>query len=453
MTVASRRAWTGACLLALALASGVAPAAGVGATRTTALVPVRDADLPSFLDDGDAHSLRQAIQQSLRWLARQPSEQRIIFGPRVFTVAEQIGSLRRMLELLADDPPAEVLEDRVLAVFDVLKSAGADDGAMLVTGYHEPIIDAAETPNATYRVPIHGVPRDLRAGRGGPYRTRAEIEQGRLGNLAPPIAWARDPIDVFFMEIEGSGTLRLASGRELRVGHAATNGRPYRSIARLLINEGRLTREAMSMRVLREWLAANPGEQARVLRHNESYVFFHVLTGAPVGSLGVPLTPGRSIATDPRVFPRGSLAFIRTMRPVDLPDGVIGWKPFNRFVLSQDAGGAIRGPERVDIFWGRGPQADLAASDMKEPGELYFLVPRADGAVVARARRPKCCEPAQTPPNPAGAREVEGPLLLEEPLLMEGPVLPEEPALLEGPVLLEGAVPPLASPESDQPSD
>jgi membrane-bound lytic murein transglycosylase A len=251
---------------------------------------------------------------------------------------------------------------------------------------------------------------------------------------------------VFFMEIEGSGTLRLASGRELRVGHAATNGRPYRSIARLLIQEGKITREAMTMRILREWLAANPQEQARVLRHNESYVFFRVLPGAPVGSLGVALTPGRSVATDPRVFPRGSLGFIRTMRPVEVPEGVIGWKPFNRFVLSQDAGGAIRGPGRVDIFWGRGPEADLAASDMKETGELYFLVPKADGIVASRVRRPRCCEAGPPSPNPASARDVEGPVLLE------GPVLPEAPALLEDPVLLETPLPPAEPPEDGQDS-
>jgi membrane-bound lytic murein transglycosylase A len=379
MTGALRCALIGVWAMALAATTGAAPPAGADASRATALTRVADADTPSLLDDGDAHSLRQAIQQSLIWLARQPPGRRIIFGPRILTVAEQMRALRRMLELVADDPPADVLEERVLAEFDLLKSVGRDDGAVLVTGYHEPIIDAAAAPSAEYRAPIFGVPRDPAARRGGAYWTRAEIDQGRLGDLARPLAWARDPVDVFFMEIEGSGTLRLPNGREVRVGHAATNGRPYRSIGRLLIQEGEITREAMTMRVLREWLAAHPGEQTRVLRHNESYVFFRLLPGAPVGSLGVTLTPGRSIATDPRVFPRAALAFTRTMRPVELPEGLIAWKPFGRFVLSQDAGGAIRGPGRVDIFWGRGPYADLAASDMKEPGELYFIVPKANG--------------------------------------------------------------------------
>jgi len=426
MTVVPRGAVVGACLTALALASGLIGPARATHGSATALVAVDDATAPPLLDDSDTESLRQAIRQSLVWLARQPPEQSIVFGPRTLTVAEQARALRRILDLLADDPSAEVLEDRMFAEFDLLKSVGRDDGAVLATGYHEPIIDASETPSAEYRVPIYGVPRDLPAPPGS-YWTRAEIEVGRLADLARPIAWARDPVDVFFMEIEGSGTLRLPDGRELRVGYAATNRRPYRSIGRLLIQEGKITREDMTMRVLREWLAANPRERTRVLRHNESYVFFRVLPGSPVGSLGVPLTPGRSIATDPQVFPRAALAFVRTTRPVEIPGGLIGWKSVGRFVLSQDVGGAIRGPGRVDIFWGRGPEADLAASDMKQPGELYFVVPKvnAAGAGAPRGRRSRCCEAAIVlpPPQPAD-REVETRSLPDEPT---APAEPAEP--------------------------
>lgn len=364
------------CFAILAGIVGVVPSGSASADPATPLVEVAFTDTRVFLDDGDAQSLRQAIRQSLAWLAGQPPEQRIAFGRRVLTVAEQRQALLRMLELLADDPPADILEARVTAEFDLLKSIGRDDGSMLVTGYHEPVIDASDVPSAEYRVPIQGLPRDLTAGRRGMYWSRTDIEHGRLGKLARPIAWAKDPVDVFFMEIEGSGTLRLPGNRELRVGHAATNGHPYRSIGWLLIQEGKIPPEAMTMRALREWLAEHPEERARVLRYNESYVFFSPRSGAPVGSLGVPLTPGRSIATDPRVFPRASLAFVRTARPVELPGGPVVWKPVSRFVVNQDAGGAIRGPGRVDIFWGRGSDAELAASAMKEPGELYFVVPK-----------------------------------------------------------------------------
>jgi membrane-bound lytic murein transglycosylase A len=387
--------------------AGTARSADASPNRVGALVAVDAAEAPVLLDDGDPRSLRQSILQSLAWLARQPPEQRAIFGPRVLTVAEQRRGLRRMLDLLADEPSAEVLAARVLAEFDLLKSVGQDDGMMLATGYHE----RSSTPRrcrAEYRVPILGIP-DLRARRPGTYLTRAEIDKGGSA-IWPTPSPGRDPLDVFFMEIEGSGTLRLPSGAELRVGHGATNGRPYRSIARLLIDEGKITREAMTMRALRAWLAAHPEEQTRVLQHNESYVFFHRLSGAPPGSLGVPLTPGRSIATDPRVFPRGALAFIRTARPVQMGEGRVGWKPVDRFVLSQDAGGAIRGPGRVDIFWGRGPDADLAASDMKEPGELYFLVPKERNVASPPPGRPwREFPPEGSSPHqpPSGVRRPE----------------------------------------------
>jgi membrane-bound lytic murein transglycosylase A len=370
-----RRALGAGCLALLAALAG-ARAGAAGADPAAPLVEAAFTDTSSFEDDGDAASLQAAIQQSLAWLAGQPPDRPLAFGHRVLTVAAQQQALRRMLELLADDPPADVLEARVSAEFDLLRSIGGDDGSMLVTGYHEPIIEASDVRTAEYGVPIHGIPRDLAAGRRRPYWSRADIDRGRLGKSARPIAWARDPLDVFFLEVEGSGTLRLPGNREVRVGYAASNGRPYRSPGWLLIQEGKIPAEAMTMRKLREWLADNPAERTRVLRYNESYVFFGVRPGPPVGSLGVPLTPGRSIATDPRVFPRGALAFVRTTRPVSRPDGLVEWKPVSRFVLNQDSGGAIRGPGRVDIFWGRGPEADLAASDMKETGDLYFLVPK-----------------------------------------------------------------------------
>lgn len=141
------------------------------------------------------------------------------------------------------------------------------------------------------------------------------------------------------------------------------------------------------MDAIRTWLIENPSERSRVLRHNQSVVFFRRLDGPPLGSLGVPLTPARSIATDARLFPPSVLAFVRTERPRRLSDGRIGWSPVSRFVLNQDTGGAIRGPGRVDVFWGRGGDADLAASEMKQLGELYLLVPKAPSGIPAGRRR------------------------------------------------------------------
>ncbi len=349
---------------------------------------VAEPDRPSLLDDGDVDSLRTAIAQSLAWLDRQPPNRSLAFGPRRVTAAEYAGGLRRLVMLLANDPPAEVIEERVLEHFDVLASVGRLDGAVLLTGYHEPVVHVSDRQRPEYPVPILGLPANFTGGWSYPrYLSRAEIEAGRLGAAARPLAWARDPVDVFFMEVEGSGTLRFPDGREIRVGPAATNGHPYRSIGRLLIDEGRLTEDGVSMQAIRSWLAENPAERGRVLRHNQSVVFFRQLTGPPLGNLGVPLTPARSIATDARLFPPAALAFVRTERPRRLPDGRVGWSPVSRFVLNQDTGGAIRGPGRVDVFWGRGADAELAASEMKQLGDLYFLVPKPARGVTATPTR------------------------------------------------------------------
>lgn len=358
--------------LGLMLASSVALGATPGLADPSAVLRlVRSPDHPTMLDDGDAASLAAAAGQSLAWLERQPPDRRFVFGARTLRPAQLARGLRRLLAILADDPTPDALEERVLHEFDVLAAAGRDDGTVLVTGYHEPIVEAAEQSSPAYTVPILTVPDAVAR----VSLTRAEIEDGRLAGRRV-LAWARDPVDVFFMEIEGSGTLLLPDGREMRVGHATTNGRRYRSIGRLLIDEGKLNEETVSMPAIRAWLAANPRERGRVLRHNESFVFFRRLGGPPVGSLGVELTPARSIATDARVFPPASLAFIRTERPVYLADGRVAWRPVSRFVLNQDTGGAIRGAGRVDVFWGRGPDADLSAGVMKQLGTLFFLVPK-----------------------------------------------------------------------------
>jgi membrane-bound lytic murein transglycosylase A len=146
----------------------------------------------------------------------------------------------------------------------------------------------------------------------------------------------------------------------------------------------------MSMQAIRAWLAANPGERQRVLQHNESFIFFRPLSGPPEGSLGRPLTPGRSIATDSRLFPPGALAFLDTERPERTAEGAVRWTPLARFVLNQDTGGAIRGAGRVDFFWGRGEEAAFAAGLMRQPGRLHFLVPR---PTAVATREPRASAP------------------------------------------------------------
>jgi len=169
--------------------------------------------------------------------------------------------------------------------------------------------------------------------------------------------------------------VRLSDGSCFQVSYAQSNGRAYRSIGKLLIDSGRATREELSMQGIKRYLRERPEEIREILNHNESYVFFRIVEEGPVGSIGVALTGGRSIATDPALFPRGALAFLKTRKPVIGPDGGIrSWVPFSRFVLNQDTGGAITGAGRADLFFGRGIEAEIAAGHLKEEGELYFLV-------------------------------------------------------------------------------
>jgi membrane-bound lytic murein transglycosylase A len=357
-------------------------------------------------DDGEPAALRTAIAESLVWLKTRSAEERFIFGPREVLATDLRGALERLHSRITDGMSREELTTRVLEEFEPLESAGGEDGRVLFTGYYEPIIEASLTRSEEYATPVYAQPRDLievpleqfaerfkaervfgrlEGRRLLPYWTRSEIRNGKLSGQGLELAWAKDPVALFFVEVQGSGALRLPDGSERRIGYASSNGRPYRSIGSLLIQEGAIPREAMSMQALRAWLAANPPQSNRVLDFNESYVFFRFLESAAVGSLGRPVTPGRSIATDARLFPKGALAFISTERPELLADGTVGWKPLTRFVMNQDTGGAIKGAGRVDVFWGRGPDAELAAGMMKQKGQLLFFAPRKTSGGVAGA--------------------------------------------------------------------
>jgi membrane-bound lytic murein transglycosylase A len=268
---------------------------------------------------------------------------------------------------------------------------------VLFTGYFEPTIAGSLTPDDHYRYPIYGVPDDLvnidlakfrskykgerlvgrvQGKRVVPYHSREEIDSGDvLAGKGYELAWVANPIDIFFLHIQGSGRIRLPDGEFLRINYAGSNGWPYRSVGRLLIEEDHIPKEVMSMQAIRKHLLKHPEQTTEVLNHNPSYVFFRKADEGPLGSIGVVLTAGRSIATDSRLFPRGALAFIECEKPIFAQDGVIlGWQPFGRYVLNQDTGGAIKGAGRVDLFWGNGPYSRIAAGHLKHEGSLYFLL-------------------------------------------------------------------------------
>lgn len=355
------------------------------------------AHYPDFLDHGDRTALRQSVERSRRWLERRGAERILSFGPRQVNAAELAQALGTFLDHLAKEPSAEDLAAFVIEHFEVMESVGDWSGEMLITGYYEPVIAGSRRRTAECSVPVAGRPDDLIEVRLGDFREEWEGQRlrGRLeGKRLVPypnrgelrrsqelhrraFAWACDPVDLFFVEVQGSGALKFPEGGEMRIGYAGANGRNYRSIGKLLIDEGEVPRENMSMQALRAWLADHPEEVNRVLDYNESVVFFRRLEGPPVGSLGFGVTAERTIATDHRLFPPGALAFLVSEIPTVAEDGsTVAAGPLQRFVLNQDTGGAIRGANRADFFWGRGPEATDRAGLMKQPGRLYFLVPR-----------------------------------------------------------------------------
>ncbi len=263
----------------------------------------------------------------------------------------------------------------------------------LFTGYYEPELNGTWKADARFRVPIYARPKDiiganlghfddklrgqqivgrLEKGRFVPYYDRATIESGALNGRQLEILWVDDPIDAFFLHIQGSGRVRLPDSTHIRIGYDGRNGRPYTAIGRELVAAGIMRLKDVTMPAIRRWMIENPVASQAVMRKNRSFVFFKVLkTGGPVGAQGVVLTPGRSLAVDPKHVPFGVPLWLDTIDP-----GTDPVKSLRRLVIAQDTGSAIKGPIRGDLFWGYGNAAGSKAGIMKHPGRYYLLLPR-----------------------------------------------------------------------------
>jgi len=275
--------------------------------------------------------------------------------------------------------------------WQVLNGDGSAEG--LVTGYYEPLIRGSLTRSPRSAWPIHGVPDDLiTVDLGGVYpelknmRLRGRLEGNRLvpywtrGELAaqgrqvraPVIAWADDPIELFFLQVQGSGRIALPDGTFLRIGYADHNGHPYKSIGRWLIDQGELTLSQASMQGIQRWARTHPARLRELLDQNPAFVFFRVLPSSddgPLGALGVPLVAERSIAVDRSAIPLGAPVFLATTEPNSTT-------PMQRLVLAQDTGGAIKGGVRADYFWGYGDAAGALAGRMRQKGAMWVLLPK-----------------------------------------------------------------------------
>ncbi|HPC86566.1 MAG TPA: MltA domain-containing protein [Smithellaceae bacterium] len=357
-----------------------------------ALVPA-DARRLDLVDDLDVESLLTAIDRSLLYYDGSGKNQIFRIADRQVSAAQMKETLIAFREILTSDIPVEQKKDRIAEKFLLLRAAGENgNGSVLFTGYYEPLLEGSLTKTEKYKYPLYRPPPDIvlekvspnetrigrrENGRLVPYYSRREIDvEGVLQGKGLELVWVADPVELNSLHTQGSGKIRLEDGSMLTVSYAQNNGRPFRSVTQNLLDENRLDRSDASYRGFKAWLKDKSEKEIyEILSHNERYIFFRFVDREPVGSLGQPVTPHRSIATDPAYFPQGALAFIRLRKPVlDEDYRVVRRVEFSRFVLNQDKGAAIRGPGRVDLFCGFGPEAQAAAGSLKEKGELFFLV-------------------------------------------------------------------------------
>ncbi|WP_305042532.1 murein transglycosylase A [Geoalkalibacter sp.] len=263
----------------------------------------------------------------------------------------------------------------------------------LITGYYVPNLRGSRTPSQRYAYALYAPPEDmltidLRAvypqlgeyrlrgrveGRKVvPYYSRAEIEAGKGALAGKELFWVEDPVELFFLHIQGSGRIQLENGEGVMVNYADQNGHPYRSIGRLLLERGEMTRDQMSMQNIRAWARNNPARTPELLNENPSYVFFRELPGEvenPPGALGIHLTPRYSLAVDPKFVPLGAPVFLATTWPLEE-------RPLRQLMGAQDTGGAIKGEVRGDFYWGLGEEGGHYAGRMRQQGQMWVLLPR-----------------------------------------------------------------------------
>lgn len=381
-----------ALLAALALAACAPKPTPAPEDAKLRLEPADYAELPGWGEDA-VQEVWPALARSCAALAKQPPERAVAHG----TVAGDWAQACAAIGPNQPPPDAAAARRRIEAAFRPFRATGDGNPLGLFTGYYEIELAGSRAQDAANRYPLYRRPPDLVqvdlgefrdslkgqriAGRVvgdslKPYPDRGQIDRGALSGRGLEIAWVADPVDAFFLHIQGSGRVRLADGSTMRVGYAAQNGHPYLAIGRPLIDRGAIPKNRVSMQSIRAWLAANPGEAERVMWLNASYVFFREIDGdGPIGAQGVALTPGRSLAVDRRHIPMGAPIWLDTTLPTEASDQP--GPAFRRLMVAQDTGGAIRGPVRGDVFFGFGQEAGELAGRMKQPGRWWILLPRA----------------------------------------------------------------------------
>jgi membrane-bound lytic murein transglycosylase A len=329
--------------------------------------------LPGWDQDQVSAALPALLRTCERFM-KQDAEKPV--GPDA--LAGTVADWKPVCETAARVPPGDDRAARAFFEGEFRPYAASNGGDFegLFTGYFEPELEGTHERDATHTVPLYSRPDDLvtvdlgefRADLKGdsiagrvvdgalkPYYSYQEIDEGALANRGLELVWVADPIDAFFLHIQGSGRVRFADGGALRVGYAAKNGRPFVAIGKLLLESGELPKDGVSMQSIRDWLRAHPDRAKSIMYQNPSYIFYRPIEGdGPVGAQGVALTPGRSLAVDRKLLALGVPIFLDTTWPADTPEA---GQPFRRLMIAQDTGGAIKGAVRGDVFFGTGEAA------------------------------------------------------------------------------------------------
>jgi membrane-bound lytic murein transglycosylase A len=359
------------------------------AVREVSQAPANTLPLPA--DDLDRAGITQVLKTDLAYWNARPDSAKFQLGKDAYDAPRMRRTISALLDLFSSGlPPADLL--KALKDRFIIYRASADDGTgkTVITGYYEAEIPVTRTPDAAHKYPVLLRPADLvkttpaigvdfdygRYDAGGklvPYYSTQEIHSGALDGRGLEIVWSDHPSRIMLLQIQGSGVLRFPDGDYLRAGFDGANGQPYRSVQKLLMDCGEIG--AMSFKDFITYLSAQGPREERLVDLNPRYIFFQprAKDSQPYGAIGSALTPGRSIAIDPKYIPLGLFGLLKSTRPVAQPGG-LSFKDFNRFISTHDTGSAIRGPGRVDLFWGSGDAAETEASSMKAPGKLYLFV-------------------------------------------------------------------------------
>ena len=355
--------------------------------------------------------LELAAMYNLEYLSKPSSK---LFFPYLDVTHERaVASNHAFIEVLQTAASGPDLDRTIKERFDIYQSRGWDDkGGVLFTGYYRPIFDARLQPDAEYRHALYKRPPDLernaeigkyqRKG-GGTYLTRANVNSGALAGKGLELCYLRDPFEAYIITVQGSGRLRLADGSLFDIGYHGDNGHDYQSVGQWLVDRGMIDPMQLSLPGLIKFFNEHPDQLQIALDYNPRYVFFTPRKGGPYGSLNVPVTPFRSIATDKQVYPRASVTFVDTLVPARTPERTIINHAYKGFAMDQDTGGAIRAAGRCDFFLGTGPEVGELAGRTLSEGKLYYIFVKDYGVqpqsdVVASP--PSAAPPVEASPQP-----------------------------------------------------